>query len=68
MDFGALPPEINSARMYSGAGSGPLLAAATGWEGLAAELSSAAAAYAAVISRTSSAESSGGGPAATSFK
>jgi PPE-repeat protein len=52
MDFGALPPEINSARMYSGAGSGPLLAAATGWEGLAAELSSAAAAYAAVISRT----------------
>jgi PPE-repeat protein len=52
MDFGALPPEINSARMYSGAGPGPLLAAATGWEGLAAELSSAAASYGAVISRT----------------
>jgi PPE-repeat protein len=51
MDFGALPPEINSARMYSGPGSGPLLAAATGWEGLAAELSSAAASYGAVISR-----------------
>ncbi|WP_261861369.1 PPE family protein, partial [Mycobacterium montefiorense] len=26
MDFGALPPEINSARMYTGPGSGPLLA------------------------------------------
>jgi PPE-repeat protein len=51
MDFGALPPEINSARMYSGPGSGSLLAAATGWGGLAAELSSAAASYRAVISR-----------------
>jgi PPE-repeat protein len=50
MDFGALPPEINSARMYSGPGSGPLLAAATGWDELAAELSSAAASYGAVIS------------------
>jgi PPE-repeat protein len=37
--------------MYSGPGSGPLLAAATGWDGLAAELSSAAASYGAVISR-----------------
>ena len=51
MDFGALPPEINSARMYSGPGSGPLLAAATGWQGLAAELDSAATSYGAVISR-----------------
>jgi hypothetical protein len=33
MDFGALPPEINSARMYSGAGSAPLLAAASAWSG-----------------------------------
>jgi PPE-repeat protein len=51
MDFGALPPEINSARMYSGPGSGPLLAAATAWDELADELSSAAASYGAVISR-----------------
>ena len=51
MDFGALPPEINSARMYSGPGSGPLLAAVTGWDGLAAELESAATSYGAVISR-----------------
>ena len=28
MDFVSYPPEINSARMYTGAGSGPLLAAA----------------------------------------
>jgi PPE family len=30
MDFGALPPEINSTRMYSGPGSAPMLAAARG--------------------------------------
>lgn len=51
MDFGKLPPEINSARMYCGPGSTPLLTAATGWEHLAAELSSAATAFAAVIAR-----------------
>ncbi|MCV7401818.1 PPE family protein [Mycobacterium fragae] len=45
MDFGSLPPEINSARMYSGPGSGPMLAAATAWSGLAAELRTAAAGY-----------------------
>lgn len=38
LNFAALPPEINSARMYSGAGSAPLLAAASAWKGLAAEL------------------------------
>ncbi len=50
MDFGALPPEINSARMYAGPGSGPMLAAATAWNGLAAEMQSAAASYGSVIS------------------
>jgi PPE-repeat protein len=53
MDFGALPPEINSARMYAGPGSGPMLAAASAWGGLAAELRSAAAAYQSVVSRLS---------------
>ena len=43
MDFGALPPEINSARMYAGPGAGPMMAAATAWNTLAAELSSTAA-------------------------
>lgn len=49
MDFGSLPPEINSARMYSGAGSAPLLAAAQAWDGLAAELNTAASSYQAVV-------------------
>jgi PPE-repeat protein len=49
MDFAALPPEINSERMYSGPGSAPMLAAATAWDGLADELHSAAAAYKAEI-------------------
>jgi PPE-repeat protein len=50
VDFGALPPEINSGRMYAGAGSGPLAAAAVAWQGLASELGSAATSYRAVIS------------------
>ncbi|MCV7103296.1 PPE family protein [Mycobacterium palustre] len=49
MDFGALPPEINSARMYAGPGPGTLLAASAGWESLAAELSAAADGYQSVI-------------------
>jgi PPE-repeat protein len=51
MDYGALPPEINSARIYSGPGSTPMLAAVAAWEGLAAELSSTAALYQSVIER-----------------
>jgi PPE-repeat protein len=50
VDFGALPPEINSGRMYAGAGSGPLVAAAAAWEGLASQLGSAATSYRAVVS------------------
>lgn len=49
MDFGGLPPEVNSGRMYAGPGSGPMLAAAAAWDGLAAQLHSAAASYEAVI-------------------
>jgi PPE-repeat protein len=50
MDYGALPPEINSARMYFGPGSAPILAAASAWDGLAAELQSTASSYQTVIS------------------
>jgi PPE-repeat protein len=50
MDFGIYPPEINSGRMYAGPGSGPMLAAAESWQGLAAELHSAANSYQSVIS------------------
>ena len=45
-----LPPEINSARMYAGPGAGPMLAAASAWDALAAELQSTAASYGAAIS------------------
>jgi PPE-repeat protein len=54
MDFGALPPEINSARMYAGPGSGPLMTAALAWDGLAEDMYSTAASYGAVISAVSS--------------
>lgn len=50
MDFGALPPEINSGRMYSGPGSGPLRATSAAWRGLGAELGSTASSYGTVIS------------------
>ncbi|MGO9154039.1 PPE family protein [Mycobacterium sp.] len=49
MDFGALPPEVNSGRMYVGPGPATLLTASAGWDSLAAELLSAAGGYQAVI-------------------
>ena len=54
IDFGALPPEINSGRMYAGPGPGSMLAAAAAWNGLAAELQSAASSYGSVISALTS--------------
>jgi len=50
MDYGILPPEFNSSRMYSGPGSAPMLAAAEAWQSLAAELHSTANSYQSVIS------------------
>src|SRR5277367_2515078 len=50
MDYGALPPEINSGRMYAGPGAGSMLAAAGAWDGLAAELHSTTAAAGSVVS------------------
>jgi PPE-repeat protein len=45
MSFSLIPPEINSALMYSGAGSGPLLEAAAAWDGLAGDLEATATQY-----------------------
>ena len=44
MSFMIFPPEINSGLMYSGAGSGPLMAAASAWDELAADLEASASA------------------------
>jgi len=49
MDYALLPPEVNSGRMYAGAGSGPMLAAAAAWDALAVELESTASGYSSVI-------------------
>ncbi|ARR80770.1 MULTISPECIES: PPE family protein [Mycobacterium] len=49
MDYGALPPEVNSSKMYSGPGSASMLAAADAWDNLATELNSSASAYRSVI-------------------
>ncbi len=65
LDFAALPPEINSARMYSGAGSAPMLAAGSAWSQLAAEMRSAAASYSSVVSSLTS--SGWQGPASMSM-
>jgi PPE-repeat protein len=50
LDFAMLPPEVNSGRMYFGAGSGPMLAAASAWHGLAAELRLTATGYSSALS------------------
>ena len=50
MDFAILPPEINSARMYTGPGSGSLMAAAGSWDSLANELITTPKIYESVVS------------------
>ncbi|WP_292990450.1 PPE domain-containing protein [Mycobacterium sp.] len=65
MYFGSYPPEINSARMYAGAGVEPLLVAAEAWDSLAGELQSLASSYSSVISGLTSGQWMG--PAATSM-
>ncbi|MCV7435917.1 PPE family protein [Mycobacterium seoulense] len=55
-DFGAFPPEFNSARIYSGPGSGSLMTAASAWNSVAAESNAAASSYDALITALSSEE------------
>jgi PPE-repeat protein len=65
IDYAVLPPEINSARMYSGAGSAPMLAAGAAWSQLATEMRSAAASYSSVVTNLTS--GSWQGPASASM-
>jgi PPE-repeat protein len=51
MDLGALPPEVSSAMIYAGPGSSSLMAAASAWNGIAAELTSAALGYDQIITQ-----------------
>ena len=59
-DFGALPPEVNSARIYAGPGSGPMLAAAAGWDEVAAQLESFGQTYSSVLAELQGERWSGG--------
>lgn len=54
IDFGALPPEINSTRMFLGPGPESLMTAASAWNQLAAEMNSAALGYERTIATLSS--------------
>jgi PPE-repeat protein len=45
IDFGLLPPEVNSVRMYTGPGASSLQEAAAGWESISQELTHAAQGY-----------------------
>ncbi|OBJ50298.1 PPE family protein [Mycobacterium sp. 1423905.2] len=49
VDYGLLPPEVNSARIYAGPGASSLLDAAAAWSGLAADLQDAASGHTSVI-------------------
>jgi PPE-repeat protein len=65
VDFGAFPPEYNSARMYMGPGASSFQVAASAWNGLAAELQSAAQGYETTITQLASDEWNG--PASTAM-
>src|ERR1700722_11665702 len=64
VDFGALAPEINSARMYMGPGASSFQVAASAWNGLAAELQSAAQGYQTTITQLAGGEWNGPASAA----
>jgi PPE-repeat protein len=50
MDWLLLCPEVNSGRMYTGPGAGPMLAAAAAWAAVAAQLESTASGYFSTVS------------------
>ncbi|OBK20535.1 hypothetical protein A5634_12435 [Mycobacterium asiaticum] len=66
MDFGIYPPEINSGRMYTGPGPGPMLSAAQAWGSVTDELYTAIAGYQSVVSELTDGTWSGPSSAAMS--
>ncbi|OBA57505.1 hypothetical protein A5647_23700 [Mycobacterium sp. 1100029.7] len=64
IDFSAIPPEINSTLIYTGPGAVPLMAAATAYANLAAEVSATATQWESVISLLTTEQWTGGGSAA----
>jgi PPE-repeat protein len=56
IDFGAMPPDLISALLYSGPGSTSMVGAASAWSALAAELTSAAQGYDKVVLQLASEE------------
>ncbi|KAA1250061.1 PPE family protein, partial [Mycobacterium simiae] len=65
MNFSISPPEIISTRIFSGAGPGPMLAAAAAWDALAGELGAAVTAFSSVTSAL--VDSSWQGPASAAM-
>lgn len=63
-EFAAMPPELTSGLMYSGAGAGPLMAAGTAYNNLAAELSTAATSWESIIATLTTEQWRGVGSAA----
>jgi PPE-repeat protein len=59
LEFAFLPPEINSALIFGGAGAGSLFAAASAWAELASNLSSSASSFSDVISGVTSGQWTG---------
>lgn len=59
LDFAWLPPEVNSARIFGGCGSGPLWRAASAWLSLAADLRASAASFDSVVTRLATGQWSG---------
>jgi PPE-repeat protein len=64
LNFIATPPDVTSALMYTGAGAGPLMAAATSYHNLAAEVSSAATQWQSIITTLTSEVWTGAGSTA----
>ncbi|MEB4211951.1 PPE family protein [Mycobacterium sp. 94-17] len=64
LSFAAVPPEITSSLIYTGPGAAPLMAAATAYANLAAEVSTTATQWESIISLLTTEQWTGGGSTA----